>query len=69
MAAAVVAGDDLLAKDNVQLSVQGLVDTVSASLADSGGGGGGGHGQALLGFGASSATATTTAAAAAKRNG
>ncbi|EDW69164.2 Ecdysone-induced protein 74EF [Drosophila virilis] len=61
---AVVAGDDLLAKDNVQLSVQGLVDSVGASLADSGSGNG--HGQALLAFGSSSATATATAA---KRNG
>lgn len=62
VAAAVVANDDLLAKENAQLSAQGLVDSVAASLADSGDAGGQ---QALLAFGSSSSAASAIAAAAA----
>lgn len=57
-----VANDDLLAKENAQLSAQGLVDSVAASLADSGDAGGQ---QALLAFGSSSSAASAIAAAAA----
>ncbi|KAI8041792.1 hypothetical protein M5D96_006061, partial [Drosophila gunungcola] len=62
VAAAVVANDDLLAKENAQLSAQGLVDSVAASLADSGDAGGQ---QALLAFGSSNSPASAAIAAAA----
>ncbi|KAM8707835.1 hypothetical protein ACLKA7_014892 [Drosophila subpalustris] len=70
VAAAVVAGDDLLAKENVQLSVQGLVDSVGASLADSGNNANNNnnnvHGQGLLAFGSNSAASASNSA---KRTG
>lgn len=62
VAAAVVAGDDLLAKENAQLSAQGLVDSVAASLADGGDAAGQ---QALLAFGSSNSAAAAAVAAAA----
>jgi len=63
VAAAVVANDDLLAKENAQLSAQGLVDSVAASLAGDSGDAGGQ--QALLAFGSSSSAASAAIAAAA----